>query len=79
MFGAAISAHLLKEVDRIRGDIPRSKFTERAFSFFIECLKEKEVALLPDVEVLEATHQAATEATATVPTIPGTEVVSTNG
>jgi hypothetical protein len=33
----------------VRGDIPRSRFTERPFTFFIESLKENRVALLPYV------------------------------
>lgn len=42
MFGVVVHSQTLKETDDLRGDIPRSRWIERALVMYNACMKEKE-------------------------------------
>jgi metal-responsive CopG/Arc/MetJ family transcriptional regulator len=45
-FGAKINPQLLQEVDRVRGDIPRSRFISRALARYLDDIKKDEISVL---------------------------------
>ena len=45
MFGVTVRPQTLTEVDKLRGDIPRSRYVERALIMYNSYVKEGKVAL----------------------------------
>jgi hypothetical protein len=44
-FGAKIDPQLLREVDRVRGDIPRSRFISRALARYLDDIKRQKISV----------------------------------
>ena len=80
MFGAAIAPQTLMETDRLRGDIPRSRWVERALIMYNSSVKKEGKENSPSVdnednENGEWGSQATNQSTPTAPT-PSTEVTT---
>jgi metal-responsive CopG/Arc/MetJ family transcriptional regulator len=46
MSGMTIKPELLAEVDRIRGDIPRSRFVAKALARYVDDIKNQRISVL---------------------------------
>jgi hypothetical protein len=63
--GISLTLKVMEETDRLRGDIPRSRWIERALTIYNACMKEgKEVN---GVWGSQATNQTSTPATPPTP------------
>ena len=69
MFGVMIEPQTLMETDSLRGDIPRSRWVERALIMYNSSVKEKEEGQ-KGVRGSESSNQAPTAPT------PSTEVIA---
>jgi hypothetical protein len=56
--GTYLEPSLVAEMDRLRGDIPRSKILEKALMRYLNQVKKGEARLLPAIEMMEVQNKA---------------------
>jgi hypothetical protein len=59
--GTYVQPTLVKDIDAIRGDIPRSKIIERAIIRYLNAVKSGKVRLLPELDKIVVAEAATTK------------------